>query len=456
MAADMDYLHHEDPDHILGSKIFLPERMLAYQIDGAAQADFAIICDLLIDSTEGLATAFWEHFARSSSMRKNLEGAEQQRAYDRSIAYIRQKLSPPIDAAWMKRTANLGGEIDRGGYEPLEMIGAFAAANQLATQYLLERAENPAEAARLVQSFARINMMEVEVIMTFMRTLMMRDAKRRIAEQSIAFREQIATVVESASVQSRGARQQAGSAADQTRGMLGKAAEVAAAAEQSATAMREAAETSTGLIHAIEDTRREVDGATLVIEKASEEARSAMQTADTLADHAKSIESCVSLIRSIAGQTNLLALNATIEAARAGESGRGFAVVASEVKNLAGQTAKATDDIAKQIGAIQQSTRLAVDANRSILDTVESVRGSAARIREAMDRQSETVTMITGAVDETALSADSMSAAIASIRQTTEAMSGHMASVESASGTVDEQLGGLHERVGTFLQVLAA
>ena len=188
--------------------------------------------------------------------------------------------------------------------------------------------------------------------------------------------------------------------------MLGKTSEVAAAAEQSAVAMREAAQTAAGLIRAIEDARSEVEVAAGVATRAGDQASQAVKVSQALSAHVEAIESILSLIRDIAGQTNLLALNATIEAARAGDAGRGFAVVAQEVKSLASQTARATDDITAKITAIQQATRQTVDANGSIQGTVEEVQTSADRIRQAMELQAQTVTMITAAVDETALAAE--------------------------------------------------
>ena len=148
--------------------------------------------------------------------------------------------------------------------------------------------------------------------------------------------------------------------------MLGKTSEVAAAAEQSAVAMREAAQTAAGLIRAIEDARAEVEVAAGVASRAGDQASQAVKVSQALSAHVEAIESILSLIRDIAGQTNLLALNATIEAARAGDAGRGFAVVAQEVKSLASQTARATDDITAKITAIQQATRQTVEANGSI------------------------------------------------------------------------------------------
>ena len=107
-----------------------------------------------------------------------------------------------------------------------------------------------------------------------------------------------------------------------------------------------------------------------------------------LAAAAQKIGDVVKLIRDIAGQTNLLALNATIEAARAGEAGRGFAVVASEVKTLAVQTAKATEDIAGQILAVQSSTSGAVEAIRRIAERMQEINGYTSAVAASVEQQS--------------------------------------------------------------------
>ena len=153
--------------------------------------------------------------------------------------------------------------------------------------------------------------------------------------------------------------------------------------------MREAAQTAAGLIRAIEDARTEVETAADVATRAGDQASQAVKVSQALSAHVEAMKSIVSLIRDIAGQTDLLALNATIEAARAGDAGRGFAVVAQEVKSLASQTARATDDIASRIAAIQQATRQTVDANGSIQGTVEEMQSSADRIRQAMEMQAQ-------------------------------------------------------------------
>ena len=260
------------------------------------------------------------------------------------------------------------------------------------------------------------------------------------SEVSGEFKAMMGEVVSSLAGDSRSLQERSSATAQSARGMLGKTSEVAAAAEQSAVAMREAAQTASGLIRAIEQARSEVEVAAGIATKASEQSAQALSTSEALSDHAKAIESILGLIRDIAGQTNLLALNATIEAARAGDAGRGFAVVAQEVKSLASQTARATDDITVKIAAIQAATRHTVDANGSIRDTVAEVQASAQRIREAMESQARTVTMITASVDETALAADSMSSTIAAIRSDTENVAKDIDSVEQGFGEFGKQM----------------
>ncbi len=249
-------------------------------------------------------------------------------------------------------------------------------------------------------------------------------------------------------------RQQAASSSQMANGMLSKASEVAAASEQSAVAMREAAQTAAGLIRAIEDARTEVETASDVANRAAAVATQGAAATDTLSEQSQSIDSILGLIRDIAGQTNLLALNATIEAARAGDAGRGFAVVAQEVKSLANQTAQATDEIAQKIAAIQSATKASVESNASIRETVDEVKLSAERIRRAMEDQAQTVTMITASVDETALAADLMSNTISAIRSDTENVVSEIVSLEQGFIQVNEKLSSLQNNAGKFVRNL--
>ncbi|WP_298967195.1 methyl-accepting chemotaxis protein, partial [uncultured Roseibium sp.] len=137
----------------------------------------------------------------------------------------------------------------------------------------------------------------------------------------------------------------------------------------------------------IQEIAQQVNRTMEIVDKATSSAQSTNHQVSGLAEAAQKIGDVVNLISDIAGQTNLLALNATIEAARAGEAGRGFAVVASEVKQLAEQTAKATEEISLQISGIQTSTNEAATAIDEIATTMEEVNSFTTNIASAVEEQ---------------------------------------------------------------------
>jgi methyl-accepting chemotaxis protein len=174
-----------------------------------------------------------------------------------------------------------------------------------------------------------------------------------------------------------------------------------------------------------------------------------------LAQAAERIGDVVKLIKNIAGQTNLLALNATIEAARAGEAGRGFAVVASEVKSLAVETAKATEEIARHILAVQDSTRSAVEAVHDIEDNMHEISTRASSAAASVLQQNVATTEISrNAVN----AARGTSTVVSVLGKVSEAATGTRAAAEtvlSASNSVDTSVGNLRAEIEGFLKKVA-
>ncbi len=177
----------------------------------------------------------------------------------------------------------------------------------------------------------------------------------------------VVETVSSASTELQSTAQAMESTADSTSQ---QATSVAAAAEEASTNVEAVAAAAEELSSSIGEISRQVSQSNEIASNAATEAERSNKQVQGLAEAAQKIGEVVELISDIAEQTNLLALNATIEAARAGDAGKGFAVVAAEVKNLANQTAKATEEISSQIGGIQAATKDAVQAIGGITTTI--------------------------------------------------------------------------------------
>lgn len=248
-----------------------------------------------------------------------------------------------------------------------------------------------------------------------------------------------------------------------------------------ASAMRETAENSSSQAQAVADAANQAAGNVQTVAAATEElsasiaeisqrvsasadgsraavskAEETNRTFDALAKSAQKIGDVLGLISEIAAQTNLLALNATIEAARAGDAGKGFAVVASEVKNLAGQTSKATQEISELVTEIQATTNQAVSAIREITGAINNISEGATAIAAAVEEQGAATGEIASSVQQAAQGTQEVTHTIAVVAESSQKTGSAATDVANALNDMLREQTNLRQSVEAFLTKVQA
>jgi methyl-accepting chemotaxis protein len=314
--------------------------------------------------------------------------------------------------AWL-----LGGAIARPVKRMTEAMKRLADGDRSIVVPALERRDEIGQMAAAVQVFKE-NAVRIEELST-----RHKEGERQAAEErrealtklADTFETQVGAVIEAVTAAATQLQTSAQSLADSAAKTSDQAANVTSAAGQASANTQTVASATEELTAAINEIAGQVKRSRTVAERANSEAVQTTELIQQLSDNVNGIGAIVALINSIAAQTNLLALNATIEAARAGEAGRGFAVVASEVKTLAGQTAKATDEIAHKITAVQNGTASAVKAITSIAQVNGEMSEISGSVASAVQQQSSATAEIARNIEQAAAGTQSVSRSIGAV-----------------------------------------
>ncbi len=338
------------------------------------------------------------------------------------------------------------------------VMGVLAGGDTQVTVAGQDGSDEVSDMARAVQVFKdsaiEKHQMEEEQVASQQRAA--EEKRKDMLEMADRFEAQVKEVVDgvsSAATEMQATAQQMSATAEETSR---QSANVASASEQASANVQTVAATAEELSASITEIGRQVGQSAKIAGNAVKEAENTNKTVLGLSEAAGRIGEVVTLINDIAGQTNLLALNATIEAARAGEAGKGFAVVAQEVKNLANQTAKATEEISTQIGAVQEETEGAVGAIEKISGIIGEINDISTTISSAVEEQGVSTQEIARNVQQAAKGTQDVNTNIESVNKAAGETGSAANQVLGAAREMSQQAESLRGEVERFLREIRA
>ena len=303
------------------------------------------------------------------------------------------------------------------------------------------------EIGRMAQAIETLRLASIEAAALSRTVAAQRESEavraRHIADVAASFDADSDALIKSVAAAARTVGAEVDKTADIAREISAQSDTVARISAAASSDVQTVAAAAEELAQSIQVIAARVEHSSHISTRAVDEARQADRRIAGLAEASDKIGEVVKLISDIASQTNLLALNATIEAARAGAAGKGFAVVATEVKNLAGQTARATDEIGAQIAQIQGATRDTIEGLKGIGATITEMNAISAEIAGAVDQQRATTAEIARNVQRAAQGTEQVSDRTASVSQAMEGATGAADQMAASVGT----LSGLAERL---------
>jgi len=402
---------------------------------------------------------FYNHLKAEPNL-ASLVGNQMERLKSAQGSHWARLFNGRFDETYIQGVRTIGLVHNKIGLEPRWYIGGYAFVLSHLTDLAVQAYRwRPMRLSAVIAAVNSAVMLDMDFAISVYQEAMLEDrAKRqRIVDGLIqSFENNVAVVLGAVSSAATEMRETAQSMSTTSDGTSRQATAVAAASEQATQNVQTVASATEELSASIKEISQQVMQTSRMVGAAVGQAGESNQQVQGLTAAAQKIGEVVKIIADIAGQTNLLALNATIEAARAGEAGKGFAVVASEVKALATQTAKATEEIAGQIRAIQEATQSSAQSIQSISDTIGRVNETATTIASAVEEQGAATQEIARNVQEAARGTSEVSSNIGGVSLAAQETGAAAAQVLSAAGELSRNGEQLKLQVETFLREVRA
>ncbi len=426
-------------------------------IDENTRALLREVKPLLAPKIDGILSAIYRRVEQTPDCYKNYQrlGSLNELKARQTQHILDQVFGGELGDEYFANVIRTARAREQAGVEPRWYLGYYAQLQQGITDVLVQHYyKKPALLADLLKAVNKAFALDMDVAVSVYLEASHESALKRLSEHADVFERDISGMVQVVANSASQLQDTARTMTDSANMAARESAAVNEAALQASRNVQTVAAATEQLSSSIAEISRQVSQSTQIASEAVEEATRTNNLVQGLAEAAGKIGDVVKLINNIASQTNLLALNATIEAARAGDAGKGFAVVAGEVKNLANQTARATEEITNQIAAVQGATRDAVNAIQGIGKTISSISEIASAIAASVDQQGAATHEIARNVQEAAEGTGTVTSTIAMVTGAATETGQSARSLLGASGELRSQSDRLSAQVSQFLGVI--
>lgn len=396
----------------------LQERLRFAGIDEETRNDIREVWRIVEPKLSALLADFYAYLGRTPAMAA-LVGSQQGRLQGAQRQHWEQLFSGRFDSAYAESIRRIGHVHHRIGLEPSWYIGGYQfVLTHLTAMVTQHHRFGRARLIRHLNALQKAVMLDLDMAISIYQEELVEAQRRREQELEGAvstFWNRVQGLLTEVDSRTAEMARTSGAMANTARGSSDEASRAVSEAEATSRNIATIAAATEELSASVQEIGRQLTGAADTAQKARAMANASSTALDRLAASSQQIGDVVTLIQQIAAQTNLLALNATIEAARAGEAGRGFAIVANEVKGLAGQTAKATEEISAQISAIQTGTGDAVANINQVASVMAEIDSITTMIAAAVEEQGAATRDISQNVQSAAGGARNLTQTVASV-----------------------------------------